>query len=401
MSITIRQLFLHHVAQTSDSPLALEIESAEGIYLYGLNGERWVDMISGISVSNVGHRHPEVLAAVNRQLDKYMHLMVYGEYVITPQVELAGRLATIIPGLDSVYFVNSGTEAIEGAIKLSRRATGRRKIFSFRDAYHGSTTGALSLMSSPYFTDPFRPLLPEVYHLEPGSTDELARIDAGTAAVVFEPVRAEAGCIPVKHEFIRALRDRCSDMGALLIADEIQTGFGRTGPFFACEASGITPDILVMAKGMGGGMPIGAFMASRQLMQTLTVNPVLGHITTFGGHPVSCAAAAATFDIVRRIDTSTIIPTMEQTIRDILVHPAITGVSGKGLLLAVEFGTEEFARKVIGRCIETGVITDWFLFAAHKLRICPPLTINTHELESACRTILTAVDDVWSGTVNH
>lgn len=396
MPITHRQLFLHHVAQTSDAPLSLEIESAEGIHLYGARGEQWVDMISGISVSNVGHRHPQVVEAIQGQLGKYMHLMVYGEYIISPQVELARKLSTVMPGLDSVYFVNSGAEAIEGAIKLSRRATGRTKIYSFRDAYHGSTTGALSLMSSTYFTAPFQPLLPEVYHLEPESMEELMRIDKDTAAVVFEPVRAEAGCIPLKPEFMKALRERCTAAGALLVADEIQTGFGRTGPFFACEAAGITPDILVMAKGMGGGMPIGAFMAAKSLMQNLSHDPVLGHITTFGGHPVSCAAASATFDIVKGLNTADLIPKLEQVVRNILVHPAIKGISGKGLLLAVEFETEEFARKIIARCIETGIITDWFLFAAHKLRLCPPLTITTEQLDAACGIIVKAIDHVWS-----
>lgn len=391
MHLPLRQLFLQHVAQTSPSPMGLEPERAEGIYIYGRNGERWIDFISGISVSNVGHRHPQVLEAIEAQLKKYLHLMVYGEYIQSPQVLLASRLASMLPGLDSVYLVNSGAEATEGAIKLARRATGRKKICSFKNAYHGSTNGALSLMSEPYFTDAFQPLLPEVYHLDAGDINSLGQIDHNTAAVFVEFIRGEAGAEPLDGAFITALYQRCKSTGALFIADEIQTGFGRTGKFFACMHHGITPDIILMAKGMGGGMPIGAFMSSLQLMHTLTDQPVLGHITTFGGHPVSCAAAAACFDIIQQLDIETRIPQLENQLRERLQHPAIKSISGKGLLLALEFESPEFAQTVIANCVKNGLITDWFLFAANKLRVCPPLTITSQQIDEACSIILSSI----------
>lgn len=396
MHLPLRQLFLQHVAQTSPAPMALEPDRAEGIYIYGRNGERWIDFISGISVSNVGHRHPQVLEAIHTQLNKYLHLMVYGEYIQSPQVMLAQRLTSVLPGLDSVYFVNSGTEAIEGAIKLARRATGRKKIFSFRQAYHGSTTGALSLMSDEYFSAPFRPLLPETYHLPPHDLSALSAIDHETAAVFTEIIRGEAGAELIADDYLLALRRRCTEAGALLVVDEIQTGFGRTGKFFACSHVPITPDVLVIAKGMGGGMPIGAFLSSKALMSTLSDQPVLGHITTFGGHPVSCAAAIACFDIIQSLQIEIRIPEMEKLIRSRLVHPAIRNISGKGLLLAIEFDSPEFAQRVIAACVQGGLITDWFLFAAHKLRISPPLTITRRQAEDACTIILQAIGQCYS-----
>ena len=395
MQLSLRNLFLRHVAQTSPAPLALEVVRAEGIFLYGLNGEKWLDLISGISVSNVGHRHPEVLEAIHQQLEKYMHLMVYGEYVQSPQVLLAQKLSSLIPGLDSVYFVNSGAEAIEGSIKLARRVTGRKKIIAFKNAYHGSTTGALSLMSDTYFKDPFQPLLPDVIHLNPDDFRSLEFIDETTAAVFTEVIRGEAGAIPVSTEFLQALRARCTETGAMMVVDEIQTGFGRTGTFFACQQHGITPDILVMAKGMGGGMPIGAFMSSYSSMQQLTEQPVLGHITTFGGHPVSCAASIATFDIIQRLNIQETVPALEAIVRKELQHPSIVQITGKGLLLAIEFADQAFAQRVIAGCVAAGVITDWFLFAPQKLRICPPLTISGEELTNACRIILSVIDKCY------
>lgn len=393
---TVRQLFLRHVAQTSPSPLGLEIEKAEGLYLYGTKGEKWLDLISGISVSNVGHRHPKVIEAIRVQLEKYMHLMVYGEYIQSPQVTLAQQLASIIPSLDCVYFTNSGTESIEGSIKLARRYTRRTKIFSFKDAYHGSTTGALSLMSNAYFSVPFHPLLPDVFHLTSGDHRELHKIDNETAAVFVEVIRAEVGAEVVDVQFLQALSRRCNEVGALLIVDEIQTGFGRTGPFFASQGAGIIPDIVVIAKGMGGGLPIGAFMSSKRVMDSLSDDPVLGHITTFGGNAVCCAAASATFEIVQSLKTEEQVPVLEAIVRKMLVHPAIQSITGKGLLLALDFETEKFAQKVIATCIQKGVITDWFLFAANRLRICPPLTISETELKMACETILAAIDEVYT-----
>ncbi|MBK9319626.1 MAG: aspartate aminotransferase family protein [Bacteroidetes bacterium] len=396
MQLSLRQLFLRHQAQTSPAPMALEVVSAEGIYLYGANGEKWMDMISGISVSNVGHRHPHVLKAINNQLEKYMHLMVYGEYILSPQVLLAQKLAGLFPPLDSVYFVNSGAEAIEGAIKLSRRATGRSKIFSFKNAYHGSTTGALSLMSSDYFTSPFQPLLPHVHHLNPGDLSALEFIDQDTAAVFVEIIRGEAGAELVDRDFLQALRVRCTETEALFVADEIQTGFGRTGDFFACQGEGIIPDIVVMAKGMGGGMPIGAFMSTAKIMSALSDNPVLGHITTFGGHPVCCAAALANIEVIESIDIKSRVSALEKIARDLLIHPGIKSISGRGLLLAIDFGEEHIAHQVISKCVSLGVITDWFLFAPQKLRLCPPLIITDTEMETACKLILNAIEKVYT-----
>lgn len=393
MSIPLRSLFLHHLAQTSPAPMGIEVERSEGVYIYGKGGDRWIDLISGISVCNVGHRHPRVVEAIKEQVDRYMHVMVYGEYIQSPQVLLAERLSSVTSSLNSVYLVNSGAEAVEGAIKLARRATGRKKILSFKDAYHGSTTGALSLMSSKYFTAPFQPLLPEVFHLESYNVSVLDAIDTDTAAVFIEIIRAEVGAIPVENEILSEIQKRCRDTGALLVVDEIQTGFGRTGPFLASSASGIEPDILVLAKGMGGGLPIGAFISKGELMQTLTNEPVLGHITTFGGNPVCCAAALAVFDVVKELDTEKTVPEKESFIRRKLSHPALRSIDGRGLLLALDFGEEALAQRIIKTCIQNGVLTDWFLFAPHKLRLAPPLTINMEELDSACTIILKSIDE--------
>jgi acetylornithine/succinyldiaminopimelate/putrescine aminotransferase len=394
MQISQRQLFLQHVAQTSPAPLLLEIERAEGNYLYDIQGKKYLDLISGISVSNIGHRHPSVLAAIHAQLDKYMHLMVYGEYVQSPQVKLASRLSEVIPGFESFYFVNSGTEATEGAIKLARRFTGRKKLLSFKNAYHGSTTGALSLMSDPYFRGPFEPLLQDTAFLEPEDYKSLDNITEETAAVFFEFIRAEVGAIPVSREFAIALRQRCTEKGALLIADEIQTGFGRTGKLFSFQDYECMPDILLMAKGMGGGMPIGAFAARKEIMSSLTHDPVLGHITTFGGHPVSCAASLATLETILLMNPEKQAAEIETIFRKKLVHRCIEGISGKGLLLAADLRTESVNQKVIASCIRKGLITDWFLFAPHKLRIAPPLTLTTDEANRACDIILEACNEV-------
>jgi len=395
MHLTQRQLFLQHVGQTSEAPLMLEIAIAEGIYLQDIYGKKYIDFISGISVSSVGHRHPKVLAAIQEQLDHYMHLMVYGEYIQSPQVKLASRLAEVLPGhIDSVYFVNSGTEAIEGAIKLSRRATGRKKIFSFINAYHGSTNGALSLMSDTYFTDAFQPLLPEIYHLQSEDFRGLELIDETTAAVFVEIVRGEAGAIPVSSVFLLALRERCTEVGALLIADEIQTGFGRTGKLFACNHYDIIPDIIVLAKGMGGGMPIGAFAAPKSIMSTLAHSPVLGHITTFGGHPVSCAAALASLEVILNSDYEFRVPYFENLIREKLKHPKIKNISGKGLLLSAELFDSETNFKFIRNCIKNGLITDWFLFSPNKFRIAPPLTITEEELMYSLEIILKSLEEL-------
>lgn len=390
--LTHRQLFLNHVAQTSDAPLALEIERAEGIYLYSNEGKKYIDLISGIAVSNVGHCHPEVVKAVKLQVDKYMHLMVYGEYIQSPQVQLAELLVSCLPDtLSAVYFVNSGSEAIEGAMKLAKRYTGRTQIATFKNAYHGSTQGALSIMGNEEWKQAFRPLLPDVVCLNFNDESTLAQITSKTACVVVEAIQGEAGVTLPENDFLIRLRERCTTKGTLLILDEVQTGFGRTGKLFAFEHYGIIPDILCLAKGMGGGMPIGAFVSSSAIMNTLSLNPVLGHITTFGGHPVSCAAALASLQIILNERLHETVPEKEKLFRKLLQHSAIKNIRGKGLLMAVDFYTEEANKKIIGNCISNGVIADWFLFDAKAMRIAPPLTITIAEIELACKLILKSI----------
>ncbi len=350
-----RQLFLRHVAQTSPAPLALEIDRAEGCYLYDRAGRRYLDLIAGIGVSVLGHRHPRVQAAVQDQLDRYWHTLVYGEFVLAPQVRLATLLAEHLPGLDSAYFVNSGAEATEGAMKLAKRATGRAEIVACRRAYHGSTQGAASLMDPPDFTLAFQPLLPGIRHIDFNNDENLALIDTHTAAVIVETVQGEAGLIPPRPEWLRALRRRCDATGALLVLDEIQAGCGRTGSLFAFEKFGVKPDILLLAKGFGGGMPIGAFIASRELMQTLSFDPPLGHITTFGGHPVSAAAALATFEILLEGDLIAQVPEKERLFRELLVHPAIVEVRSAGLWLAVDLGDAARVQSAIQHCLQHGM----------------------------------------------
>lgn len=404
-----QELFYQHLAQTSDFPLALEIERAEGIYLYGQNGQKYIDMISGIAVSNVGHRHPKVLEAIQHQLDKYLHLMVYGEYIETPQVKLAEALAGTLnpesrqdfPGLDNVYFTNSGTEAVEGAMKLAKRFTGRSEIISCFNAYHGSTQGALSLAGAEFFKRNFRPLLPDIRHIRHGNQDDLEIITSRTAAVIIEVISGEAGVRVPPEEYHQALRKRCDETGTLLIYDEIQTGFGRTGSFWAFEQYGVVPDVLLCAKGMGGGMPIGAFIASKEVMSVFKNNPILGHITTFGGHPVSCAASLATLEIVRDIIAGTrrngqaeelSIIEKGELIKTLLRHPKIKEVRGRGLMLAVEFESFEVLKPIIDRAIQQQVITDWFLFCDNSMRIAPPLVITETQIREACAIILEAID---------
>lgn len=402
-------LFYNHLAQTSDFPLALDIERAEGIYLYGQNGERYVDMISGIAVSNVGHRHPKVLKAIHNQLDKYMHLMVYGEYIETPQVKLAEALVQTCKvfgnltglSLDNVYFTNSGTEAVEGAMKLAKRYTGRSEIISCYNAYHGSTQGALSLAGAEFFKRSFRPLLPDIKHIRYGVLDDLEKITHRTAAVIIEVISGEAGVRVPTTEYHQSLRKRCDETGTLLIYDEIQTGFGRTGTFWAFEQYGVVPDLLLCAKGMGGGMPIGAFIAPKEVMSVFKNNPILGHITTFGGHPVSCAASLATLEIVqdtlyrtqRNGETEELsIIEKGELIKALLVHPKIKEIRGRGLMLAVEFESFEVLKPIIDCAIKRGVVTDWFLFCDNSMRIAPPLVITETQIRETCDIILEAID---------
>ncbi|MBC6698483.1 aspartate aminotransferase family protein [Hymenobacter puniceus] len=392
--LTTRQLFLRHQAQTSDFPLLLEIERAEGVYMYGPDGRRYLDLISGIGVSNVGHRHPRVIEAIKNQLDKYLHLMVYGELVQAPPALLAEALHATLPAhLDAVYFTNSGTEAIEGALKLAKRHTGRTGFISCLNAYHGSTHGALSITGSEGFKNSYRPLLPDVQHFRYNHLEDLALITEHTAAVIVETVQGEAGVRVPEPGYLSALRQRCTEVGALLILDEIQCGFGRTGTLWAFEQFGITPDILVCAKGMGGGMPIGAFISSQEIMAGFKTNPILGHCTTFGGHPVSCAASLATLQAIQEENMLAGVAKKAARFRRQLVHPAIRAVRGCGLLMAVEFDSFEVLKPIIDHALEhESILTDWFLFCDNSLRLAPPLIITDAQIDEACAALLRAID---------
>jgi acetylornithine/succinyldiaminopimelate/putrescine aminotransferase len=391
-SISQRSLFLKHLAQTSESPLMLEIKSAEGIYLKDKEGKRYIDLISGIGVSNVGHRHPYVIKAIRRQLRRYLHVMVYGEYVQSPQVNLAYRITTTLPKhLDNVYLVNSGAEAIEGALKLAKRYTGRTEIISCYKSYHGSTHGALSVNGSEDFKNAYRPLLPDVKHIHFNQISDLENITEKTACVLIETVQGEAGVrIPTK-EYLQKLRQRCTETGTLLMLDEIQTGFGRTGKFWAFEHFDIAPDVVICAKGMGGGMPIGAFIASKEVMSVFTNNPILGHITTFGGHPVSCAAALATIRIIQRQKLHDKVAEKERLFREMLIHPRIKEIRSLGLMMAIQFENFTEVKTIIDRAISYGVITDWFLYCDSALRIAPPLTIDKNQIRDVCGILLKAM----------
>ena len=392
---SIRSHFLQHLAPTSPFPLMLEIVDAEGVFLIGQDGKRYLDFIAGISVSSLGHSYPAVVEAVQKQAATFMHTMVYGEYVLSPQVALAKLLTDQLPDhLDSVYFVNSGTEATEGAMKLAKRVTGRREIISCYKAYHGSSQGALSLMSDDTFTAPFRPLLPNVNHIEYNCAHCLQRITEQTACVIVEPVQAEWGVRPPFGDYLEQLRARCTETGTLLIFDEIQTGYGRTGELFAFQKYGVTPDILLLAKGMGGGMPIGAFVSSAEYMKSFTEHPILGHITTFGGHPVSCAAALATLHTFLSQNYIAEVYSKETHIKKRLQHPLIQEVRSSGLLMAVQLDSFDTVQKVIHHCMEDGLIVDWFLFNDSCIRIAPPLVITLPEIDQACDILLSALDKV-------
>ncbi|MBO9572253.1 MAG: aspartate aminotransferase family protein [Chitinophagaceae bacterium] len=390
-----RRLFLQHVAQTSEAPLAIHIKKAKGSRLYDNKGKEYIDLIAGISVCNVGHRHPEVTKAIKKQADKYLHVLVYGELIESPQVEYAKMLAENLPAsLNAVYFTNSGAEAVEGAMKLAKRATGRTQVIAFNQSYHGSTQGALSIIGDEYWRNAYRPLLPGVLHLQYNSFDVLNEINEQTACVIMETVQAERGVFSPSAEWIKAVRQKCNETGTLLILDEIQCGFGRCGTLWAFEQYNIVPDILLLGKALGGGMPLGAFIADRQLMRNLAVNPVLGHITTFGGHPVCCAAGLAAFKVLLKKNISHKVNKKEAQFRKLLKHPDIKTVRSKGLLIAVEFSSFEQNKKVIDYCIENGVLTDWFLFAPHCMRIAPPLTITEKEIEHACGIILDGIKTI-------
>jgi acetylornithine/succinyldiaminopimelate/putrescine aminotransferase len=391
--MNLRQLFLQHVAQTSSAPLAIEIVKAEGCNLTDVSGKTYLDLIGGISVANVGHRHPRVVEAIKKQADDYLHVMVYGEFVQSPQVQYARLLSEHLPlSLNSVYFTNSGAEAVEGAMKLAKRATGRTEMVAFENSYHGSTQGALSIIGDEYWRNAYRPLLPGIDHCRYNSMADLDRITGNTACVIAETVQAEAGVKAPQKAWLQALRKKCTETGALLILDEIQAGFGRTGSLWAFEQYGVVPDILLLGKALGGGLPLGAFIADKALMDHLTDNPVLGHITTFGGHPLCCAAGKAAFESLLSEGLHQSVASKEALLKGLLVHPKIQSLHTAGLWAAVEFDSFATCKMIIDTCIKNGVLTDWFLFAANSLRISPPLTITEEELRKACAVILQAID---------
>lgn len=398
--LTNRQLFLKHLGQTSPSPLLLEVEKAEGVFMYGPSGEKYLDLISGVSVSNTGHRHPKVVSAIHEQLDAYMHLMVYGEMIQSSQVRYAGMLSQYLPpSLSSVYFVNSGSEAVEGAIKLARRFTGRSKIISFRDAYHGSTCGALSIQGSEDYKSAFRPLMPDVWQAEFNNPDSLGIIDSKTACVIIEPVQGEGGIITPAGDFLSLVREKCSETGALLVFDEIQTGFGRTGHMFAVDCYGVVPDIILLAKALGGGMPLGAFISSPGIMSSLISNPALGHITTFGGHPVCCAAGMASMQVIIDEELIENCRLRSEQFRSGLKHELIREIRGAGLMLAVKLGSPSLVSYAVRKAPEFGLILDYFLFCDDSFRIAPPLTISDDEVTLACRQIDALLDDTVKNAI--
>ncbi|MCK5765853.1 MAG: aspartate aminotransferase family protein [Bacteroidales bacterium] len=394
MMSTLRELFFRHMGLPSRRPLAIEVERAEGIYFFDKDGKRYTDLVSGVAVSNVGHRHPRVLQAIQGQLDKYMHLMVYGEYIQSPQVKLAQKLSSLLPGnLDAVYFVNSGSEAIEGALKLAKRHTGRPGVVAFRNAYHGGTAGALSILGNERLKQAFRPLIPDVSFLDFNDANMLDRISENTACVVIECIQAEAGIILPEKEYLRKIRERCNETGTLLIVDDIQMGFGRTGSLFSFEHYGIVPDILCLAKGMGGGMPIGAFISSHEMMDKLTFEPELGHITTFGGHPVSCAASLANLEVILEENlTDAAVKTGELFYTGLRDHSKIKEIRYKGLMMGVELENEAITNELIDIFLEEGLISDRFLFRPSAFRIAPPLTITQEQAEETIQSIIACLD---------
>ncbi|BAX78773.1 aspartate aminotransferase family protein [Labilibaculum antarcticum] len=394
--ITNRQLFLQHVATTSDFPIALEIERAEGIYMYSPDGKPYLDLVSGVSVSNIGHGHPRVRQAIKDQVDKYMHLMVYGEFIETPQVELAKLLSDNLPeSLNSVYFVNSGSEANEGALKLAKRYTGRSEIIYFTGAYHGSTHGALSVLCDEEMKNAYRPLLPDVRMIEFGNVLDLEQITETTACVILEPIQSEGGMIIPSKEFIQTLRAKCTEKGALLIFDEVQMGFGRTGKLFAFEHFDVVPDILCLAKAMGGGMPIGAFISDKKILDCFKSKPMLGHITTFGGHPVCCAAAKAALEVLLEENIVADVQRKGELFVSLLKdHPMVKGFRQLGLFIAVIVESQEIMVEIMKEAYEIGVVMDAFLFCDNAYRIAPPLNITDEEIRHASDLLIQAMDKV-------
>ncbi len=388
----MKQSFLSHIAQTSDSPIGLEISSAEGPFLYTTKGARYVDFISGIAVSSLGHRHPKVIAAIEEQLGKYLHVMVYGEFVQKPQVEFAELLMAQLPAqLNQVYLVNSGTEANEGALKLAKKHTGRSKLVAFKNSYHGDTHGSLSVTGRDVYREPYLPLLPDVHFLNFNNFDDLNKIDSETASVILEPIQGEGGIIPAEKEWLQAVRDKCDETGALLIFDEIQSGFARTGKLFAFEHYGVVPDILCLAKAMAGGMPMGAFVSSAEIFKAFMYNPPLNHVTTFGGHPVCCAAAHANLKELLEGEYIGRAVEIEQKVKARLIGKGIVEVRGKGAMLGLQLESWELTKAVVESCFEKGILLGWTLHSNTLIRLAPPLIIEDKLLDEVLETILESI----------
>ena len=387
--------FLAHLAQTTGSPALIAVSHAEGIYIYDTDNKRYTDLISGIGVSNIGHRHPAVIKAIKNQLDKHLHVMVYGEYIQSSSNQLARKLAGLLPpNLNCCYFVNSGTEANEGALKLAKRYTGRTELVACRKSYHGSTHGSLSVSGNEVKKGAFRPLLPDVRFINFNELSDLDLITERTACVILETVQGDAGVRIPSREYMKALRERCDKTGALLILDEIQCGMGRTGTLFAFQQYGIAPDILTVAKAFGGGLPIGSFISDRQIMACLSHDPILGHITTFGGNPVCCASALATLQVLEEENLIEQVEDKGKLFESLLKHPRIKEVRRIGLMFAIDFESAEIVNRIVHKAKELGVICYWFLSHPYSFRIAPPLTISVKEIEESCETILTAIDNI-------
>jgi len=390
----VKEFFIKHQGQTTPYPLGIEVASAKGMYIVDKSGKAYLDLVAGVSACTIGHCHPRVVKAIQEQAEKYMHVMVYGEFIQDPQLDLAKKLASLLPDtLNCTYFVNSGVEAIEASMKLAKRFTGRSEIISCKNSYHGSTQGALSIMGTETYKQKFRPLLPDCRQIIYNDFDSLKQITEKTAAIVIEPVQGATGFVTPENGFLNAVRNRCDEFGALLIFDEIQTCYGRTGNLFGLETYGVTPDILCMAKGMGGGMSIGSFTTSTEKMHCLRENPKLGHITTFGGHPIACAAALATLNELCETELIREVPKKEALFRALLKHPKIKEIKGKGLMLGIELEDTEICRKVVHRGLEKGIITFFFLFTQTAVRLSPPLTISEDEIRKAAQVILEILDE--------
>ncbi len=388
-----KDTFLHHLAQTSPYPFLIPIERAEGVYLYGPDGKSYMDMISGIGVSAIGHRHPHVIKAIKDQLDKHLHVMVYGEYIQSTPNALAKKLVSLLPPtLNCCYYVNSGTEANEAALKLAKRVTGRTEIISFRKSYHGSTHGSLSVSGNEVKKQAYRPLLPDVRFIDFNNPDQLVHITSQTACVIMETIQGDAGVRIPDRGYLKAVRSRCDETGALLILDEIQCGMGRTGKLFAFEHFGIVPDILTTAKAFGGGLPIGAFISSEETMKTLSHDPILGHITTFGGNPVCCASALATLEVIENENLLAHVEAKGKLIEQLIQHKKIKEIRRIGLLFAIDFESAQTVNNIVNYAKEKGVICYWFLSHPYSFRIAPPLTITQEEIKKACAVILEAIE---------